>query len=113
MHLEDFPVNIPVPVRPIDTWFMNRRLALVFEGKVGNGRLLVTSIDFSDKEKSPVLRQLHYSLLQHLLYTKDWTGMDLDPAMVRDLTGKPSRFVFDAYTKDSPDELKPLKNVKQ
>ncbi|MBN8688120.1 MAG: beta-glucuronidase [Chitinophagales bacterium] len=113
MHLEDFPVTIPVPVRPIDTWFMNRRLALVFEGKVGNGRLLVTSIDFSGKEKSPVLRQLHYSLLQHLLYTKDWTGMDLDPAMVRDLTGKPSRFVFDAYTKDSPDELKPLKNVKQ
>lgn len=113
MHLEDFPATIPVPVRPIDTWFMNRRLALVFEGMVGKGRLLVTSIDFSDKEKSPVLRQLHYSLLQHLLYTKDWTGMDLDPAMVRDLTGKPSRFVFDAYTKDSPDELKPLKNVKQ
>ncbi len=113
MHLEDFPATIPVPVRPIDTWFMNRRLALVFEGKVGNGRLLVTSIDFSEIEKSPVLRQLHYSLLQHLLYTNDWTGMELDPAMVRDLTGKPSRFVFDAYTKDSPDELKPLKNVKQ
>ncbi len=113
MHLEDFSATISVPVRPIDTWFMNRRLALVFEGMVGKGRVLVTSIDFSDKEKSPVLRQLHYSLLQHLLYTKDWTGMELDPAKVRDLTGNASRFVFDAYTKDSPDELKPLKNVKQ
>lgn len=113
MHLEDFPVATPVPVRPIDTWFMNRRLALVFEGKVGKGRLLVTSIDFSNKEKSPVLRQLHFSLLQHLLYTKEWTNREIDPVWVRDLSGKPSRFVFDAYTKDSPDELKPLKNIKQ
>lgn len=113
MHLEDFPPTLAVPVRPIDTWFMNRRLALVVEGRIGKGRLLVTSIDFSGKEKSPVLRQLHYSLLQHLLFTKKWTGTDLDPELVRDLSGKSSRYVFDAYTKDSPDELKPIRNLKQ
>lgn len=112
MHLEDFPATIPVPVRPIDTWFMNRRLALVVEGRIGNGRLLVTSIDFSGKEESPVLKQLHYSLLQHLLFTQKWTGIELDPQRVLDLSGKSSRFVFDAYTKDSPDELKPIKKLK-
>lgn len=113
MHLEDFPATIPVPVRPIDTWFMNRRLALVVEGRIGKGRLLVTSIDFTGKEESPVLKQLHYSLLQHLLFTQKWTGIELDPQRVRDLSGKSSRFVFDAYTKDSPDELKPIKKLKQ
>ncbi len=113
MHLEDFPASIPVPVRPIDTWFMNRRLALVVEGRIGKGRLLVTSIDFSSKEKSPVLQQLHYSLMQHLLNTKTWTDQQVTPAMVRGLSGEPSRYVFDAFTKDSPDELKPLKQIKQ
>jgi hypothetical protein len=113
MHLEDFPRNLPVPVRPIDTWFMNRPLAMVFEGRIGKGRLLVNSIDFSQKEKSPVMQQLYFSLMDHLLHTTIWTNIEIDPAWVRDLTGKPSRFVFDAFTKDSPDELKPIKNTKQ
>lgn len=113
MHLEDFPRNLSVPVRPIDTWFMNRPLAMVFEGRVGKGQLLVNSIDFSQKEKSPVMQQLYYSLMDHLLHTTAWTNTEIDPAWVRDLTGKPSRFVFDAFTKDSPDELKPIKNTKQ
>ncbi|HRG24511.1 MAG TPA: glycoside hydrolase family 2 TIM barrel-domain containing protein [Chitinophagaceae bacterium] len=113
MHLEDFPLTLAVPVRPIDTWFMNRNLALVFEAKMGKGRLLVSSIDFSNKDKRPVLRQLHYSLMNYLLTAKHWSGVEVSPAMVRDLSGKSSRFVFDAYTRDSPDELKPLKNVKQ
>lgn len=113
MHLEDFPVTVSVPLRPIDTWFMNRRLAMIFEGRVGKGRLLVSSIDFSNKEKSTVMRQLYYSLLDHLLYTKNWTTIEVEPARVRELTGKPSRFVFDAFTSDSPDELKPIKSNKQ
>jgi hypothetical protein len=113
MHLEDFPRNLSVPVRPIDTWFMNRPLAMVFEGRIGKGRLLVNSIDFSQKEKSPVMHQLYYSLMDHLLHTTTWSNIEIDPASVRDLTGKSSRFVFDAFTKDSPDELKPIKNTKQ
>lgn len=113
MHLEDFPASLAVPIRPIDTWFMNRRLALVFEARIGKGRLLVSSIDFSSKEKSPVMNQLHYSLMNHLLHSTKWTAIETYPALVRDLSGKASRFQFDAYTKDSPDELKPIKNTKQ
>lgn len=113
MHLEDFPVSLSVPLRPIDTWFMNRRLAMIFEGRVGKGRLLVSSINFSNNKKSTVMRQLYYSLLHHLLYTKNWTAIEVEPDRVRDLTGKPSRFVFDAFTKDSPDELKPIRQIKQ
>jgi hypothetical protein len=59
------------------------------------------------------MQQLYCSLMDHLLNTTTWTNIEIDPAWVRDLTGKSSRFVFDAFTKDSPDELKPIKNLKQ
>lgn len=50
-------------VRVIDDWFTNRPLALVFEVKVGNGKLLVSGIDFwTDMNKRPEARQLMHSL---------------------------------------------------
>src|SRR5690606_10529636 len=47
MILEDFPVGFKPLVQPIDTWFLNRRLALVYEAKVGKGKLVVSSADLS------------------------------------------------------------------
>jgi len=111
MHLEDFSPSMPVLIRPIDTWFMNRNLGLAFEARIGNGRLLVTSIALN--HNTAVMRQLRFSLYQHLLFATEWSNTTVSPEQIRALTAEPSRFVFDAYTKDSPDELKPLKNVKQ
>ena len=51
-------------VQVIDDWFTNRRLALVFEVRVGRGRLLVSSVDFSN-DLDPVRRQLLASLLTY------------------------------------------------
>jgi hypothetical protein len=34
----------------------------------------------------------------------------IDASIVQDLFQKPSKYVFDSYTKDSPDELKPKTN---
>lgn len=54
-------------VRIIDDWFENRSLALIFECKVGNGRLIVAGVDLtSDLEGRPVVRQLRYSLLSYM-----------------------------------------------
>lgn len=111
MHLEDFSPSMPVLIRPIDTWFMNRNLGLAFEARIGKGRLLVTSISLN--QNSAVMRQLRFSLYQHLLFATEWSNTSVSPEQIRALTAEPSRFVFDAYTKDSPDELKPIKNVKQ
>ena len=54
-------------IRVIDDWFTNRPLALVFEVKVGNGKLLVSGIDFwSDMDKRPEARQLMHSLKSYM-----------------------------------------------
>ncbi|MCB0744856.1 MAG: beta-galactosidase, partial [Ignavibacteriae bacterium] len=45
IKLNEFPVQIKPIVRVIDDWFKNRRLALLFEVKVGKGKLLVSGID--------------------------------------------------------------------
>ena len=45
MNLENFPSSFKPIVQPIDTWFLNRRLAMLFEAKVDEGNLMVCSID--------------------------------------------------------------------
>lgn len=54
-------------VRVIDDWFTNRPLALLFEVKVGKGKLLVSGIDFwNGMDKRPEAKQLLYSLKQYM-----------------------------------------------
>ncbi|MDQ8205011.1 glycoside hydrolase family 2 TIM barrel-domain containing protein [Pelagicoccus sp. SDUM812003] len=64
MILDDLPLPIQPIVQVVDDWVTNRKLALVWEARVGTGRLLVTSIDFSG-ELDPVRRQLVASLLNY------------------------------------------------
>jgi len=61
-------------VRVIDDWFTNRPLALLFEVKVGKGRLLVSGIDFTNSiESRPEALQLLYSLKKYM------AGQQFDP----------------------------------
>jgi len=54
-------------VRVIDDWVTNRPLALVFEAKVGNGKIMVNSIDFTtDLQKRPEAQQLLFSLKKYM-----------------------------------------------
>ncbi len=54
-------------VRVIDDWFTARPLGLIFECKVGNGKLIVSGIDLLTKqEKRPEARQLLYSLTDYM-----------------------------------------------
>lgn len=67
MELETMPPNLRPIVQPIDTWFRNLRLGLLFEAKVGAGKLMVCSIDLaSDLDQRPAARQMHYSILQYM-----------------------------------------------
>ena len=112
MHLEDFPKTFRPLIQPIDTWFMNRRLALVFEAKVGKGKLVVSSADLGESNgDKPVANQLFYSLEKYMLSDKFNPVTSIDIALIKDLTQSPSKFLFDAYTKDSPDELKPKSSI--
>lgn len=54
-------------VQIVDDWVTARKLALVFEAKVGVGKLVACSADLSsDLERRPVARQLRASLLRYM-----------------------------------------------
>jgi hypothetical protein len=54
-------------LRVIDDWVTARSLGLIFECKVGNGKLLVSGIDLlSNNETRPEARQLLYSLKNYM-----------------------------------------------
>ena len=58
------------PVSPIvesvDNFVNNRRLAQVFEAKVGKGSLIFSSIDLLSDAQLPEFRQMQYSLLNYM-----------------------------------------------
>jgi len=108
MNLEDFPKAFRPLVQPIDTWFLNRRLGMIFECKVGKGKLVVSSADLSpDKENGPAARQLFFSLQQYMLSAQFNPKFSVEFAVVKDLFETGSKETYTTYTKGSPDELKP------
>ncbi len=67
MILDDFPAGLRPTVQVIDDWFTARKLGLVFEAKVGGGKLLVCSIDLrTSSDENPVARQMLRSLLRYM-----------------------------------------------
>jgi hypothetical protein len=109
MILEDFPKGFKPIVQPIDTWFLNRRLAMVFEANVGKGKLVVSSLDLSAgaDDTRPAARQLYYSLQNYMQSAKFNPAYQVELAVVKDIFETGSKEKFTTYTKDSPDELKP------
>jgi hypothetical protein len=66
INLSSFPSIHPI-VRVIDDWFTNQPLALLFEGKVGKGKILISGIDLTtDLDKRPEAAQLLYSLKKYM-----------------------------------------------
>lgn len=107
MHLEDFPQDFRPIVQPIDTWFVNRRLGILFEAKVGEGKLMVTSADlWQDKTQAPVARMLLNRILTYMGSNDFNPPQKIDEEMVARLFTEPSKMLWNAYAKDSPDELK-------
>jgi hypothetical protein len=65
--LDSFAKGLQPIVRVIDDWVTARPLGLIFECKVGKGKLLVSGIDLlSDQERRPEARQLLYSLKRYM-----------------------------------------------
>lgn len=67
INLTTFPSGIKPIVRVIDDWFTNRPLALLFEARVGKGKILVSGIDLAQNlDKRPEAQQLLYSLKKYM-----------------------------------------------
>jgi hypothetical protein len=86
MILDGLPRELRPTVQVIDDWFTNRRLGLLFEARVGKGRLLVTSIDLErDLEADPVVRQMRHSLLRYAASGRFAPAVEVSPEAVRAL----------------------------
>jgi hypothetical protein len=87
IHLRSFPSGLKPIVRVIDDWFTNRPLALLFEVKVGKGKLLVSGIDFgSEMEKRPEAQQLLYSLTRYMAGDRFLPSTEVTPEQIIALT---------------------------
>jgi len=92
MTLDGLPPGLRPIVQPIDTWFEARRLGLLFEARVGGGRLMVCSMDLqNDLESRPVARQLRQSLLGYMGSKAFEPAVDVEVETIRALSRPLSR----------------------
>lgn len=112
MQFSDFPADFQPLVQSIDTWFISRKAGMMFEANVLNGKLIMTSMDItSEPEKRIVARQMYKSVLDYMRSDNFRPVSTLTPELVGSLFTEDALKV-NMYTKDSPDELKPVRNVK-
>lgn len=66
IDISDMNSSVEPIVRIIDDWFTARSLVLIFEAKVGKGKIIVTGADLlTNAEDRPEARQLLYSLRKY------------------------------------------------
>ena len=107
MNLMELPSDYQPPIQPIDTWHVSRKLGMLVEANVLNGRLLITTMDIaSNQEHRLVARQMRLAILRYMASDDFRPTLTLKPQTVRNLFLKEGPRV-DMFTNDSPDELKP------
>jgi len=108
MQFPEFPDTFQPLVQNIDTWFISRKIGVLFEANVLNGKLVMTSMDLtSDPEHRIVARQLYKSILDYMNSDNFKPAFSVAPDIINDLFTKEAPKVS-LYTKESPDELRPV-----
>ncbi|MFZ1750073.1 MAG: sugar-binding domain-containing protein [Saprospiraceae bacterium] len=86
LMLNTFSSNITPIVRVIDDWYSNKSLALIFEVKIGKGKLVISGIDLhTDMERRPEAQQLLFSLKKYMLSDGFHPKVVLDKSEISDL----------------------------
>jgi hypothetical protein len=112
MQFTDFPADFQPLVQSIDTWFVSRKIGMLFEAKVMNGKLMMTSMDItSNSDNRIVARQMYKAILDYMNSDNFRPQTAVSVENIKDLFTKKAKKV-DMFTKDSPDELKPVKGDK-
>lgn len=107
MNLANLPADYQPPIQPIDTWHVSRKLGMLIEANVGNGKLLMTTMDItSDLGTRHVARQMRKAIFQYMESEKFRPAITLDAQTIGDFFTKTAPPV-NMFTNDSPDELKP------
>jgi hypothetical protein len=108
MWLKNFPTGFRPLVQPIDTWFLDRRLGLIFEARVGKGKIIVSSADISrDLEHRPPAAQMRYSLIRYMQSGDFHPSSAVSIDAIRQLLNDTQSAGHNTYSKETPDELRP------
>ena len=83
--LDDTPHDYRPIVQVIDNFARNHKLGLIFETRVGKGRLLICAIDLLGHQDKPEARQLLHSLLRYLDSAAFAPEVELDVRLLRRL----------------------------
>jgi len=111
MIVDSFPDKFTPLIQPIDTWFLNRKLAILFEAKVYNGKIIVCSADLTNNtNKRIVARQLLYSIIKYMNSEKFNPEFNVEYKKIEEIFENKNWPTWKPYTKHKPDELKPQKN---
>ena len=107
MQFTEFPIDFQPLVQNIDTWFLSRKIGMLFEANVLEGKLVMTSMDITNNlDKRIVARQMRASILNYMNSDKFKPEYTISSELITDLFTK-SASAVNMFTKDSPDELKP------
>ena len=110
MQFDMFPDDFQPLIQSIDTWFLSRKIGMLFEANVLGGRLVMTTMDItSDLDQRIVARQMRASILRYMNSDRFHPAMTIEPQMISDLFTKTAPPI-NTFTKDSPDELIPKTN---
>ena len=89
MIMDDFPADFHPIIHLIDDWFTNRKLGILFEAKVGNGKLMVCSVDLqNDIQKRPAAAQFRQSILEYMASDRFKPEKEIEIELVEALFSK-------------------------
>lgn len=112
MQFTHFPKGFQPLVQSIDTWFLSRKIGMLFEANVLNGKLMMTSMDItSNLDNRIVARQMRKAILDYMNSDKFRPTMNVTTEQISDIFTRKSE-VVNLHTNDSPDELKPTHQKK-
>ncbi|MDE6022340.1 MAG: beta-glucuronidase, partial [Muribaculaceae bacterium] len=107
MNLLELPAEYQSPIQPIDTWHLSRKLGMVVEANVLNGKLFMTTMDLdTDLDNRIVAKRMRNAILSYLSSEDFKPIITLQPEIITDFFTKKTAPV-EMYTNETPDELKP------
>ncbi len=107
MNLLELPAEYQSPIQPIDTWHHSRKLGMLIEANVLNGKVLMTTMDIdNDLDKRVVAKRMRNALIAYMSGDKFNPSIKLEPYAIGNFFTKETAPI-QMYTNETPDELKP------
>ncbi len=107
MNLLELPADYQSPVQPIDTWHLSRKLGMIVEANVLNGKLFMTTMDIDrNLDRRVVAKRMRNAILDYMESDDFNPSINIEPETVNNFFTRETPPV-EMYTNETPDELKP------